>query len=385
MFFAVNTPKRGFSTQNCKESERMAFLRTSLAADPTLVSGAYPALASGAPRPAARHSWGRGMDLRAAALGLAMLGLGVAGALPTAVQAKALASASVDIQNITWYQANGTVLDSLVNDFAVGTTDLRSLNDRLEAGYPPGNRRTREQVAIDESLHFSRCTGDGCVSAPTSGFAPITSFVPDSNYVNALSAVDGFFTNVTNVVGVAVGATGGARADVSLAGTEQEGATRARWNSTSTYDANLTSFPQSESDDLSTYFEITFAAQALASTTVAGDSAESDLLVTLTLTDATTTLPVQDPWNIVTLATSPLDPRCSSLTESAGVDCRATATVRSPANYVLVNGRTYSLLFDVLTNAEAITIAAVPIASSAVLVFLGLIPLVLAGRSRRFD
>jgi hypothetical protein len=387
MFFAGNTPKRGFSTRKCKESARMASLNTSPTAVRAFVPEACPTLASCAPRKTERDAWARGTDLGAAVLGLAMLGLGVVGALPTAVQAKALASASMNVQNVTWYQADGSVLVSIIGQSVVGTPELRTLNDRLEAGFPPGNRENRELSAIEDSLTFGRCTGNGCASsAPTSDFDAITSAIPDSDYVNALAKVDGFYTDVANrTLDPPSGATGGARADVSLSGTSQSGETRARWNSTSAYDAYLSNDFDDESVTLSTYFEVTFAAQALASTTVAGDLAESDLTMALTLSDGSTGLPVQPRWDIVALATNPLDPRCGSLAGSSGVDCRATATVRSPANYVLVNGRTYSLLFDVLTNAEAITIAAVPIASSAVLVFLGLIPLVLAGRSRRFD
>jgi hypothetical protein len=106
MFFAGNTPKRGFSTRKCKESARMASLRTSPAAVRALFSGSRSALASGAPQSSGRDSRARGIALHSAVLALAMLGLGVLGALPTAVQAKALASASMSIVDFVWMNVN---------------------------------------------------------------------------------------------------------------------------------------------------------------------------------------------------------------------------------------------------------------------------------------
>jgi hypothetical protein len=395
MFFAGNTPKRGFSTRNCKESARMAFLRTSLAADPTLVSGAYPALASGAPRPAARHSWGWGADLRAAALVLAMLGLGVVGTLPTAVQAKALASASVDIKSVIWYKRTPGVapdplqdpiitsryfLGSESTDTYLGSGGLDSvwLNAQLPE-YPGAAEQAYQERSIggqsglqNDIGAFVECGPTGCTSAsnvdPPPPLAPVSP-PPASQAAGGYGFGSGFYADID---GVANGLTGGVRSTVSLTEPETSGQAGGPPPPTPTSRGALRSAVTAFSDgDFSTYFAVTFVAQAIAFTDAPEDTAAADASLTLTFAG--------DAWTVFDINSRHTDSEWNKVLSEQTVysyDTQGFYDLTDDGEYPIV------LLAHTYVNAETGP-ANVSAPSVGSLVLAGVF-LLIAGRSCRF-
>jgi hypothetical protein len=306
MFFAVNTPKRGFSTRKCKESAQMASLNTSPMAVRAFVPGACPALASGAPRPAARHSWGRGMALRAAALVLVMLGLGVVGALPTAVQAKALASASVEIKNLIWYRADGSSPDPS-NDLVITTlfenapqvpvdTTQRGGSEFFEfAGDLDGNSYNRprdNRTSFETQMVGPVCVGAGC---PGPGDLNPSVPPPTGDFASNYGQVDGFYSNIIDAPNPITpgGLVQGLRSDVSLASEDLSGSSTAKWDSSMLLDSDGT---------FDTYFVIEFEAHAMAFAEGPEDSAAANVRSFISVSAGGNSL--NDRWFFLDLSSS---------------------------------------------------------------------------------
>jgi hypothetical protein len=286
MFFAGNTSKRGFSTRKCKESARMAFLRTSLAAARALVSGARSALVSGAPQSSGRDSRARGIGLRTAVVALAMLGVAVVGALPAAVQAKALASASMTIVDFVWINAdtglpvtmslaaadNPDVLadEDLGRDRMTTTANLTL--DGVPASVSPDTTGRRPVSNMQTLLSWTpndppTCAPDAsgaCSEAPN--FAPINppggpGPYPVSDYARSDASYEEFYARF---LGTPVGNDPGQlgfRAEISLPSQPPVGGSSsigfAETHLISTY-----TFTAQESFD--SYFTLTVQSQALA-------------------------------------------------------------------------------------------------------------------------
>jgi hypothetical protein len=286
MFFAGNTSKRGFSTRKCKESARMASLRTSPAAVRALVSGARSALASGAPQSSGRDSRARGIGLRTAVVALAILGVAVVGALPAAVQAKALASASMSIVDFVWWNvtenravtlstSTGTNADVLVEvdrgSDRMDTSANLSLNGTPASGTDPTVGRRKIEDGMQSLLNWSpnqppTCAPVGSASCAASPeFAPINppngpGPYPAADYARSDADYEDFFASVFGSSSLSE-ATAGLRAEVSLAtqppagGASSTGSASAFWDTGIIFTALR---------DFDSYFSITAQSQALA-------------------------------------------------------------------------------------------------------------------------
>jgi hypothetical protein len=266
MFFAGNTSKRGFSTRNCKESARMAFLRTSLAAVRALVSGSRPVLA------------------------LAMLGLAVVGAMPAAVQAKALASASIEINRLVWYRAIGAspgASDPILTTRFLqpqppsqpqqetvlrGGSEFFQFSGALDGeGYSAfADRFISTSAGLAPLTAGPECRGAGCPGP--SDFNPLLP-PPISDFAGNYGAVDGYFSSMPNNPSITTGLTQGVRSDVSLDSVES-GSSEGLWDSSTILDSIGT---------FNTYFIIEYAAQALAYADGPGYSSEAEAVLSLSV------------------------------------------------------------------------------------------------------
>jgi hypothetical protein len=207
MFFAGNTSKRGFSTRKCKESARMASMRTSSAA------------------PVSRRS-----SLAVAAVRLMpAIVCALVASLPLPAAAKALASASLHIASFSWYNDVGILGDPsddvvlLAGDSSGGggAWDLHQFtgSDSVASSrYAPDFAEIAPaQVPVTSPSNSAGplcAPGSGCAQAPTD-FLPITSPDPISTFYNANAQRTGQF--VRSVADPGAGSlAGGIRADVSL-------------------------------------------------------------------------------------------------------------------------------------------------------------------------
>jgi hypothetical protein len=388
MFFAGNTPKRGFSTRKCKESARMASLNTSPTAVRTFVPGACPALASGAPRTTERDSWARRTDLGAAVLGLAMLGLGVVGALPTAVQAKALASASINITEFYWRKTTGeivTVSDNLADNpdvlFVGSGGELADVsvqltrNDSTLASASTNGSRSIQSGMANNLVWFPGsppiCVDNpaACSAAPT-GFAPVGTNFPDSEYVSGDMAYSGFYADVDGLT--STGATLGMRSDASIA------TQPATANPESALPFGALTLSSSvlvrAMRTFSSYFEVHFQAQALGRVDDVPGTASAETIFLVGIQ------PFLNP-SLAPLSWNPAELNQSVKVERGDDEDKETGPVRpifsygtNPVDaYELLAGERYTLGLDVAVTARAeLRPAEVPLPASFWLLLAGM-------------
>jgi hypothetical protein len=390
MFFAGNTPKRGFSTRKCKESARMASLTISSAAERTLVSGSLPALASSKAPPVGSDPRTRGVELPAAGLALAMLGLAVIGAMPSAVQAKALASASVDIVSFAWYvdvdgdgaDGDGSVgnppdpnpdpQDRILTTGPLGNvsfeTENRGGSETIDYNNVFAGGRSLGASSVDPSLTAASCTGAGC-NGPQD-FNPLPSPPPftTGDYVNAYTSFSGLYSAFPGLQpGLQPGLTGGVRADTSLPSPDSAGNLEAATSSVLTVRGR-------SSSPLSTYFRVEFAAQALAWSETPDDSAEAELDFTLAFIGGGYDVG----WEIAKLVSSG-----GSLVTGTQV-LYSFQNPNAPSNFILNNNAEYTLTVEISARVAAVTPSqTVPVPGVLWLLGVGMIPVLILRAAHR--
>jgi hypothetical protein len=314
MFFAGNAPKRGFSTRKCKESARMASLTKSPLAVRTLVSGLHSALASGAPRSAARDFRARSVGLRAATLA-ALLALAFVGTLPAAVQAKALASSSMSIVDFVWWNVTEnrevTLSTSPGADIDV-VVDVNRGADRIDTsasltlnGNPAsGTASTIGRRAIEDGMPASlswdpnqppTCAPVGSASCAASPeFAPINppngpGPYPAADYARSDADYQDFFATVTGSAAAAE-ATVGLRAEVSLETQPPARSARSAGTASAIWDTVIAFTAQ---DTFLSYFAISAQSQALARLDDTPGSADASTIFDLSITRRGGGVPLQ--------------------------------------------------------------------------------------------
>jgi hypothetical protein len=363
MFFAGNAPKRGFSTRKCKESARMASLRTSPAANRALVSEAPRATAAGESRPTMRR-----IELRAAVLPFLILGLAVVGALPAAVQAKALASATINVLSLSMWEDRGTL--RLRNDpqdrrITVGSifSDFGNFNGPetgiIRDGQPPiGGVLGNSSVANSSFSLGPYCvdvTPDGCKEPALGGFDPMEEPYPTAGFRNGNLARNGQY-----VADAVAGATGdlaaGVRADVSLPGGEDD---IGRMRTTLAHSGTLL-IGSGINPLQNVYFRIEYEASRLAQSTGLGDTASASATLDISVVG-------QSAWNVFNTPAGDV-----SITAEGHLEAYSWAT------YYALNGlgnRTIDLNMMVEASARTFAPAAVPVAPTLLFIIPGLLVL----------
>ncbi|WP_156427618.1 hypothetical protein [Thiohalocapsa sp. ML1] len=346
----------------------MASLTISSAAERTLVSGSSRVTAAGESRPT-----GRRIDLRTAVLAFVIVGLGVAGTLPSAVYAKALASASLNIVDFSWYRVGGgplgedIVLTSLVLGGPPGPqqdTVLRGGSDEVAlmgalngvAVPAPSPPTTRSHLAtgglgpLEVGPACSNGTGPGC----TANLNPIGTL--GSQAVSGYSELDGYYAAVP---GDKAGLSGGLRSDVSLLSGSTTGTANGEWTSVTSLRPNVT---------VDTYFRVEFAAQALARPDDVSDMAEARVLLEVSLSGSGITFGSQEILNLQTTDGDLQDNRTVFIYANTGND---------PFTLVAGANNDYTLSVTATTMASAGTGPSnVPVPPAWSLVLAGLVPLV---------
>jgi len=389
MLFAKSTSEQNLQARKCKELVRMPNFRRFAAADRKLASWLFPATQPFVLRPQSRSSSEVKHGLPSRALALAVLGFSVAGVLPAAAQAKALSSASLEIQSLVWYRALGATPS--VSDPIVAT---RFLNP------PPPNQPQQETVlrggteffqfsgSLDDRPYFGfsdrfistsgglapltagpECEGAGCPGA--SDFDPLTP-PPTSDFVQNYGAVDGYFSSTPNNPSIPTGLSQGVRSDVSLESAGSTGSSDGLWDSSTILNSN---------QSFNTYFVVEFAAQALAYAEGVGDSAGAEVSLSLSVSGGDNAVSVS--WPILAL---------SSFSGESEYDKRRAGALNSYTslgNFIELVPTTspftsYNVRIVAETSVSAET-SDVPLPSVAWLLGAGLIPLaaVRAGRSFR--
>jgi hypothetical protein len=279
----------------------MASLTISSAAERTLVSGSSRVTAAGESRPT-----GRRIDLRTAVLALVIVGLVVAGALPSAAQATALASASVEIKSLVWRRATGAAPSAtdpiLTTRFLLppgqpaqqtvlrGGTEVFEFSGDLD-GSPYFEFVQRSITAIDGLAPLTagpECDGPGCPSSDN--FNPLTP-PPVSDFAGNYGTVDGYFTSMPNNPSIQASLTQGVRSDVSLNALES-GSSAGRWDSSTILDST---------GAFNTYFEIQFEAHALAYADSTDQVASADASLVLSISGNRDPNAINFSWSVFAL------------------------------------------------------------------------------------
>jgi hypothetical protein len=276
----------------------MASLTISSAAERTLVSGSSRVTAAGESRPT-----GRRIDLRTAVLAFVIVGLVVAGALPPAAQAKALASASVEITSLVWKRALGSSPAAgdpvLTTRFLLpqppgqqpretvlrgGTEFFQFSGDLDGAAYSSFEQRDIGASTGLGPLMADACEGAGCPA----DLNPLTP-PPVSDFSGNYGDVDGYFSNMANNLAIPP-LTQGVRSDLSL-NTLESGSSAGRWDSSTILDSTSA---------FNTYFEIEFEAHALAYADSSEQVANADASLVLSISGGQNALDVS--WPVFALS-----------------------------------------------------------------------------------
>jgi len=307
--------------------------------------------------------------------GLLLCGLLLASALPGSAFGKALASASLNITSFVWYVDVGddgnvdndvpltsrfllqsgsrnTTLrgasEYVLFDGDLNGTSLLGFGDRGVDSPPTGGLPA---MHVDPSGPV--CAGAGCpgpadfnaLTAPTSAADVI------SEFVSGYSEVSGYYAAIP---GLPTGVTAGLRNDVSLTEPGTDGSLPAEWSSVSTVRAN---------GDFSTYFRVEFAAQALAWSETAGDTASASVDLSVTFTGGG----IDKTWPIIQAATT-----AGNLTP--GGVLYSFDSSAAGGNFDLVSGTDYTLTVEAATSVAAAT-AAAPAPGVMLLMGIGFLPL----------
>lgn len=379
MFLAGRTPKRGPLARHCKKAALMASLNTSSATVRALVSGLRPVMTSCAPQAAGRLTRVRGTGLRAAALALTMLGVAFAGTLPIVVEAKALASASVDIVRFVWYvdrdgdgAAGGASPGDPDPDDVVLTTgplgvsgfntENRGGSETVEYNFNYAGGRSLGPFLVDPDFTAKNCTGVDCSSAPQN-FDPLPEPPPfvTGNFVNGYASFAGFYSRFPSSQ---TGISGGFRSDISLPGPGLDG------NLTANTTSVVTLRGKQSSSALSTYLRVEFAAQVLAWSETPGDLAEAELNFTLKLIGGGYNVD----WEIARLATS------AGSQETGNQVLYSFNNPNHPNNFDLALNVDYTLTVELESKVAALTPQSVPAPGVAWLLGAGLVPMLFRTR-----
>jgi hypothetical protein len=280
----------------------MASLTISSAAERTLVSGSSRVTAAGESRPT-----GRRIDLRTAVLAFVIVGLVVAGALPPAAQATALASASVEIKSLVWRRATGAAPSAtdpiLTTRFLNPAPPIQQQRETVLRG---GTEFFEFSGDFDGAAYFSfdersisgsaglapltagpNCEGPGCPGP--ANLDPLTP-PPVSDFAGNYGTVDGYFTSMPNNPSIQTSLTQGVRSDLSL-NTLESGSSAGRWDSSTILDSTSA---------FNTYFEIEFEAHALAYADSSEQVANADASLVLSISGGQNALDVS--WPVFALS-----------------------------------------------------------------------------------